>query len=355
MIALLRRWMDEIVTGSFLILLLILAHLRGSPVFEPIEQGGLTKKTLWGVAVLLILLIGAKMLGRHATSPLRIAEFLPLVVALMAYESLKHMHATALTVWLGIQPKDSLMMAADNAVFGKTPYLWFAQWGLDRPGFITIMSAFYSLYYVAPIAAMGWFTIAEDVAQLRLIRRGLLIGLYGGYCSYVLIPVAGPLSVPGLVKPLFFEQMTGFQFLMDNFRYAFDCFPSLHTAIPWLLVLLCWNKLPRWLMAVAIICSLGVTVSTVALRFHYGVDVLAGLAWAWTAATLARLSSPAHTANRRSTGEQNSFWPEEKQLAASTRIPLRGFSYGRSRIDIASNLSCPIPPRDFGRSQRPHA
>jgi membrane-associated phospholipid phosphatase len=347
--------MDEMLTGFFLMLLLMLAHLRGSPVFEPIEQGGLTRKTLWGLAVLLVLLIGGKMLGRRATSPLRIAEFIPLVVALMAYESLKHMHATALTVWLGIQPKDSLMMAADNALFGKTPCLWFAQWGLDKPAFISVMSAFYSFYYVAPIAAMGWFLIAEDIVQLRLIRRGLLIGLYGGYCSYVLIPVAGPLSAPVSVKPLFFEQMTGFQFLMDNFRYAFDCFPSLHTAIPWLLVLLCWNKLPRRLMAVAMICSLGVTVSTVALRFHYGVDVLAGFAWAWTAAMLARLSSPVHSANRRSTAEQNSFWPEEKQIAPSTRIPARGFSCGRSRIDIAYNDSCPIHPRDFRRSQRPHA
>jgi membrane-associated phospholipid phosphatase len=86
--------------------------------------------------------------------------------------------------------------------------------------------------------------------------------------------------------------MTSLQFLMDNYRYAFDCFPSLHTAIPWLLVLLCRRKLPQWLMAVEVFASLGVTLSTVGLRFHYGVDVLAGLVWAWAAAMLARVSFP---------------------------------------------------------------
>jgi membrane-associated phospholipid phosphatase len=288
----LRRWMDEILTILFLLLLFLVAYLRNSPIFEPIHSGGLTRKTLLGVAVVLVILFVGKIVGLHTQNPRSIVEFAPLVVALMAYESLKHMHATALTVWLGIQPRDSLMMAADVALFGKSPYLWFAQWGLDKPGFLSVMTIFYGLYYAAPVAALGWFMIAGDMAQFRLIRRGVVIALYGGYCSYVLIPVAGPLSMPAAVKPLFFGTMTGFQFLLAHYRYSFDCFPSLHTTIPWLLVLLCRNKLPGWLMTIAVLASIGVTLSTIALRLHYGVDVLAGLAWAWAAAVLARVSSP---------------------------------------------------------------
>jgi len=90
-----------------------------------------------------------------------------------------------------------------------------------------------------------------------------------------------------------------------------------------------------------------VTVSTVALRFHYGVDVLAGFAWAWTAAMLARLSSPVHSANRRSTAEQNSFWPEEKQIAPSTRIPARGFPV----VDRGSISHTTIPVHSSARFQ----
>ena len=44
MIALLRRWMDEIVTGSFLILLLILAHQRGSTIIVATHDAGLAAR-----------------------------------------------------------------------------------------------------------------------------------------------------------------------------------------------------------------------------------------------------------------------------------------------------------------------
>jgi membrane-associated phospholipid phosphatase len=286
--------MDEIMTAGFLVFLLVLSSLRGAPIFEPVRQGGLTIRALEGAACLLILLLAGKGFGWRALTLRQgiqsFAEYLPYLVALMVYESLKHLHATALTVWLGIHPRDAWMMAADNAIFGKTPYLWLAQWGMDGPAFISVMGFFYSLYYVAPVAALVWFMIAGDMERFRLIRRGVLIALYGGYCFYILIPVAGPLQAYTAVNPLFFDHLSSYGYLMDHFRYSFDCFPSLHTAIPWLLVLLCHNKLQRWLLAIAVIASAGVTLSTIALRFHYGVDVIAGLGWAWMAARLARLS-----------------------------------------------------------------
>lgn len=292
----LRRRMDEIVTLVFLALLLALAHYRHAPLFEPLRWGGLTMRALFGAVILVLIYFMCKFFG-VSTPDLRhvveyAAEFIPYVFALIVYESLKHLHATALTVWLGIRAKDPQMMAVDIALFGKTPCLWLAQWGLDGRVFTFIMTFFYSLYYLAPVIALGWFMVEGDMVQFRLLRRGVLIVLYGGYCSYVLIPVAGPLTLAPPVHPLFFEKMTDYSFLMANFRYSFDCFPSLHTAVPWVLVLLCRRKLNRPLMFAAVFAATGITFSTIALRFHYGVDVLAGLAWAWAASVLARATFP---------------------------------------------------------------
>ena len=84
--------------------------------------------------------------------------------------------------------------------------------------------------------------------------------------------------------------MPSYQYIMANFRYSFDCFPSLHTAIPWLLVMMCKNKIPALVMWLLVAISIGVTLSTMALRFHYGIDVIAGGIWAAASYVLARLS-----------------------------------------------------------------
>lgn len=285
--------LDELLAIVFTLLLLILSQLRDAPVIEPLIRSKLSFRTFAGVFVLLTVLFTLRFIGIRVHNLRRcLVEFGPLLLALVAYESLKHMHATALTVWLGIRPKDSYMLAIDMAIFGRTPYLWLDLWGFNDRAFISIMSFFYSLYYVLPILALSWFMLANDMRQFRLLRRGLVITLYGGYCAYVFIPVAGPLSSPHPAAPLFFENMTEFRFLIENFRYSFDCFPSLHTAIPWLIVFLCRKKIPRWLMILAVAASVGITISTIALRFHYGIDVIAGLGWAFFASRFARISLP---------------------------------------------------------------
>lgn len=280
------RYLDELLTALFWLGLLTLSIIRGSPLFEPIEDSGLAFKTLqWsGLVIALLLLISPRKLWTS------IKNFLIVILALMCYEGMKHMHATAITLWLGISPKDDLMMALDVAIFGKTPYLWFMDWGLDSNFFVSIMGLFYSAYYFGPIAALGYAQLSGNDFLFRLVRRGIVIGLYGGYCFYILIPVAGPTSQVSNINALFFEKIPSFQSAYQNLRYSFDCFPSLHTAIPWLLVLLCWHKLPAALKTIAVIFSLGCTLSTVGLRFHYGIDVIAGMAWAVSTAFLAHAS-----------------------------------------------------------------
>ena len=183
-------------------------------------------------------------------------------------------------------------MDADVAIFGKTPYLFFSSGPLGSILFLRIMSGFYALYPFTPILALAWFRFRREALQFRLVQRALILSLYGGYCCYLLIPVAGPLSLARTAAPNFLESTLVYSFLADNFRYAYDCFPSLHTANPWLIVWLSRGKLPGWLMAAAIVAACGITLSTIALEVHYGIDVLAGLAWVFLICPLARATLP---------------------------------------------------------------
>jgi len=49
---------------------------------------------------------------------------------------------------------------------------------------------------------------------------------------------------------------------------------------------------PGWLMASAVCAGCGITLSTVALEVHYGIDVIAGLAWVFLMVAVAKATLP---------------------------------------------------------------
>lgn len=286
-----RSYLDELLTGLFLFLVAVFS-VAYPPIFA--TRGGLllARVVLWSAAILVTVLLAASRFSSRARGALHfVFDFGPIVVAVVGYVSLRLLKAHAITAWLGIPSFDRQMMAADAAIFGKTPYLWFIGWGLDGGLFARVMSGFYALYPFTPLLAVGWFLWTGERRQFHLMRRALILSLYSGYVCYLLIPVSGPLTLAGTTSN-FLESTRVYSFLESNFRYAYDCFPSLHTANPWLIVWLSRGKVPEWLMAAAVTAACGITISTLALQVHYGIDVLAGLAWVFLIAAVARVSLP---------------------------------------------------------------
>lgn len=297
MLNFLRRWLDELATALFLLLALVVTLIH-PPVFA--TPGGLllARIVLWSAGLALALLLLASRIRPWARTLFRrVMQFFPMLVAVLGYVGLRLLHAEQITTWLGIPSRDRWMMAADIALFGRTPCLGFSQHLLDGYLFQHAMASLYGLYPLLPFAALGWFLFKRDLPQFYLVRRALLISLYLGYCCYLLVPVAGPLSLIS-ARPLAIDATGTYAFLMTNFRYGYDCFPSLHTANPWLIALLCRGKLPRGLMIALLVLCIGITFSTIALRQHYAIDDLAGLLWAGLMTQLARASLPAEISAR---------------------------------------------------------
>ena len=123
-----RSYLDELLTGLFLLLVAVLT-VAHPPLFA--THGGLllARIVLWSAAILVCLLLAASRFSPRARSVLHfVFEFGPIVVAVVGYAGLRLLDASAITARLGIPSFDHAMMAADVAIFGKTPYLWFMRW-----------------------------------------------------------------------------------------------------------------------------------------------------------------------------------------------------------------------------------
>lgn len=271
------RDLDEWLGLLFFGLLVLLSLLRGSPLFEDLRASTLSLRTL---AVLMIGLPIAVLLCRQSGGRL-LRLWLPFVAALMAYEGLKHMHATALTVALGLSPLDTVVQSFDRLLIGRLAHEWFDERLAGYPAVYGAMWAFYGLYYFLPAFVLACFYRLESEHDFRRVRRGIVLCLYGGYMMYVLLPVAGPQAV-GIVNDSLVRALPSYQFAIEHLRYQFDCFPSLHTALPWVLTLLSWRSSSWLLRTVLVMCSSGITMSTMTLGFHYAGDVVAGLVWGVT-------------------------------------------------------------------------
>jgi membrane-associated phospholipid phosphatase len=177
--------------------------------------------------------------------------------------------------------KDELMAYIDMRLFGSVLPLELE--GFSTDALIWIMWFFYFwIYYCGPVLLLGWIYFRlQDPDLFAKLRHLLVIAFLGGYIIYILVPVAGPLFLVGdqFTIPIPTHPVT--ETLAFDCRYNWDCFPSLHTAIPWLLTIAVWQRMHLSARLICFVSSFGIMASTIFLRFHYGIDLIAGLVWAW--------------------------------------------------------------------------
>jgi membrane-associated phospholipid phosphatase len=305
---------DLIVASAFAFVVILLA------LFSPRSVSFWHASVMLPLVILAVLLVVAvgrtlgsaepslRALGRSAV--LLLGDWLPLVVAVLAYENIHD-----LTYLIRPSTVDGALRTLDERLFGVTPAL--AMDAITRPWLTELMSAAYSLYFVYPAALLVLLYRKGDLQRFREVGLGLGLCLYAGLIGYVLVPAVGPRYVMSaeFTQPLVGPWLTGTAARAWNLIEMIDrdCFPSLHTALT-LLSLIYFVRLRRVLphgrRIVAVITPAIVLlwVSTMYLRYHYGVDVLAGAALAiavqWAAprllevyrgALLKRLARPARS------------------------------------------------------------
>jgi membrane-associated phospholipid phosphatase len=133
-------------------------------------------------------------------------------------------------------------------------------------------------FLFAPLVA-AVLLLQKRRAEFRQTLVTVILCFYCGYFLYVLFPAAPPRIV---LKPLFYVTFEGtpifnvessiMGLLPNDSRCAF---PSLHAAVTLLSLIFAWKytKLTFWIM---LPFCLGLFLSTVYLRHHYVIDLIAG-------------------------------------------------------------------------------
>ena len=181
---------------------------------------------------------------------------------------------------------DALLLRLDQDLFGATP----AQWLSVRSWRSEVLSAAY-IFFVPLLAINLVRYIFWQRERLESFYRGLFFLYAVGFTGYACVPAAGPyIAYP----ELFGEAITGGVLTQVNAQMVahgsngVDVWPSLHVAVTTYILGVAWrNNRREFLVLLAPALLLGASIFY--LRYHYAVDLIAGLALA--AAALLRTST----------------------------------------------------------------
>lgn len=187
-----------------------------------------------------------------------------------------------ITPALGLTLRDAQLEAIDVWALGSTPARALEAYA-SAP-LTELMSACYMSYHVYLHGALIW--ALRDVERARGLYVQLFTAFALGIGGYLLVPAVGPVRALEFAGPLPGGPITRFQdaFIAGG-TSIYDVFPSLHILLTLSLLLYdrAHHRARFWLMAPI---AAGLAASTLYLRYHYAVDLVAGAAlavgvWLW--------------------------------------------------------------------------
>ncbi len=247
-------------------------YTREAGVLGPKYPGGLVR-----LAIAVVLLAGlAVALRFRPGSPVvqGLRETVPLLACFLIYTNL---HDT-----IGfVNPHDvhHWLVALDGMIFGVQPCLWAERF--ITPARTEVMNFLYfNFFWIAPSTSFA-LLLQKRWPEFRAATFGILTCFFMGYALYVVFPAAPPrlVLVYEFTKnlrgyPVGFSSLSAgaFSLLPVDSRAAF---PSLHTAASLAALVYAW-RFARWWSFVLLPFVVGLWASTIYLRHHYFVDLVAG-------------------------------------------------------------------------------
>lgn len=223
-------------------------------------------------------------------------EWGPLLFALSAYAWMD-----AVVQGPRVPGRDALMASIDRAMFGGVDPLDLLERVISRP--LSEWLAFsYSFYAVLYPLVLGVLFFQARPGPFREASFAIGAALFIAYVGYALVPVKGPLLTRGFSVSLDYWVIGAVkEAAMDATRITWDCFPSMHTCASALMGWAAWRHARRLFWGIAPMV-VSMPLACVYLRYHYVVDVLAGLTLAalMVALTLrlgARVTAPEDAAS----------------------------------------------------------
>lgn len=278
-----KRWQfDKQLALLFPALVILVALYSGSLWQFQVTDN---RAALFCIGLFIVLVITFHRLLKKRVFCLRtewfIREFWPVLAIIVSYLLMRILRLELAIEFFVIPQRDQLMIQFDNLVFGQTPSLYIQYW--ITPTLTLLMeTAYLHFYYLLPIGSLLYFFWQQQAERFIQMRKAIIYTQIGGFCCYFIMPVKGPSDFMSgqFMIPLNSAHEIVYD-AVNSFRFAYDCFPSLHTALPWVTLFLTWSWHKPTIRIIILAMTLSITLSTMYLRYHYAADVLAGFFWAF--------------------------------------------------------------------------
>jgi membrane-associated phospholipid phosphatase len=174
---------------------------------------------------------------------------------------------------------DRALAQLDLRLWGANPTVWLER--IQSPWLTEILQVVYSLFVPAVllVAALLWWQ--RKLPEFRYYTFLISLGFLVSYAGYFLIPARGPRFSLAHLQHIPLQGLWFFDFLqanLDRLEAAhYDCFPSGHVELT---VLAWWGA--RQISAIwsraFFVYTWCIIFATVYLRYHYTIDLFAGVA-----------------------------------------------------------------------------
>lgn len=238
-----------------------------------------------------LVLLAAGVLGGRSGRPMR--DNLARVPGYLAWGYLYHRAAGVLIEELPLPTYERALSAMDHALFGGDVSLLLQT--LHTPALTEAAQLAYTSYYVVLLALPLALAIRGRHAEMTVVMGLFVLAHTLLVIGNTAVPARWPVLLyqdPALADVIVYPFPTeGLYFtaslragIESGTRMLWDSMPSGHTCISLLMTMAAARYMPR-LLWVMVPLTCGIVFGTLYLRYHYGVDILAGVALALSVRT----------------------------------------------------------------------
>ncbi len=197
----------------------------------------------------------------------------PTICILLVFDSLEW-----IVHYVNPEDIDPILIKLDYLIFGNHPTIVLEK--IMNPILTDLLQLAYSTYYFIPVSLGVILLYKKQYKEFEKSLFLILLCFYLSYLGYILFPALGPRFY---LKELQTTELQGYiiaQPLIDLLNrlegIKRDAFPSGHTGVTILVLYLSW-KYSRKFFWFALPVVLALIFATVYCRYHYVVDVIAGI------------------------------------------------------------------------------
>ncbi len=236
----------------------------------------------WLLARFAALVVSLLLIARYSSRPLAppwfrtFHRFLPVLIIPVLFNSMGD-----IIPWVWPRYFDDLLIGIDYRLFGgHHPTVLLERF--IHPLLTTVLQFAYISYYPMALTLGVVLTLKKKETAFDEAIFGIILCFYLSYLGYLLVPAVGPrftlahLQNRDLAAGPLVAAIQETLNVLENTKT--DAFPSGHTAVALMTLYYAGKNGERVLTTLLIPAVAGLMLSTIYLRYHYVIDVIAGAA-----------------------------------------------------------------------------